>query len=102
MRALVLLCASAAIAEAAPPLTAIEIDREDAPAGRAELGFDGGAPLDGWGASLGAGLLRKPLTVDFNGVSATPVYCAVSPFVYVTVNRSADESEYSPAMESVS
>lgn len=43
--------------------TAIELDREDAPAGRAELGFDGGAPLAGWGASVGLGLLARPLTL---------------------------------------
>jgi len=43
--------------------TAVELDREDAPAGRGELGFDGGAPLAGWGASVGLGLLARPLTL---------------------------------------
>lgn len=44
--------------------TAVEVDRADAPAGRVELGFDGGAPLPGWGASIGVGLLDKPLVLN--------------------------------------
>ena len=64
--ALAIVAAAAGGAHADTPserATAIELDREDAPAGRAELGFDGGAPLAGWGASLGLGVLSKPLTL---------------------------------------
>jgi hypothetical protein len=34
---------------------AIEIDRDAAPAGRVGFGFEGGEPVDAWGASLAAG-----------------------------------------------
>lgn len=43
---------------------AIEVDRSEAPAGRSELGFDGGAPLDAWAVSLAAGWLEQPITLD--------------------------------------
>ncbi len=63
--AVALLLAASGVAQAdAPPIPGVEVDREDAPAGRAEFGFDGGAPLDGWGISLGVGVLEKPLTID--------------------------------------
>jgi hypothetical protein len=40
---------------------AIEVDREAAPPGRAELGFDAGAPVLGWAASVSFGLLEEPV-----------------------------------------
>jgi hypothetical protein len=40
---------------------AIQVDRDEAPAGRTELGFDGGAPLAGWGATIGFGWLEQPI-----------------------------------------
>jgi len=40
--------------------TAFEVDRSTPVAGRSELGFDGGAPLDTWGASIGLGYLDRP------------------------------------------
>jgi hypothetical protein len=43
--------------------TAFEVDRATAPAGRSELGFDGGAPLSTWGVSLGLGYLDRPYVV---------------------------------------
>lgn len=43
---------------------AIEIDRSEAPPGRSELGFDGGAPLEAWAATIAAGWLEQPITLD--------------------------------------
>jgi len=40
---------------------AIEVDRETAPAGRVGFGFDGGEPVDAWGASIAAGWLERPI-----------------------------------------
>jgi hypothetical protein len=40
---------------------AIEVDRDEAPAGRTELGFDGGAPVAGWGATIGFGWLEQAI-----------------------------------------
>jgi hypothetical protein len=42
---------------------AIEVDREDAPPGRVEHGFDSGAPVEGWGASVAIGLLARPIAL---------------------------------------
>jgi len=42
--------------------TAIEVDRADAPGGRVELGFDGGAAVEAWGISLRGGWLERPIT----------------------------------------
>lgn len=54
---------------------ATELDREDAPAGRNELGFDGGAPLRGWGASLGLGYVARPLVVqNGEGQELAPIH----------------------------
>ena len=60
----VVLIAFASAAHADKPLDrpeAIEVDRADTPAGRTELGFDGGAPLEGWGATLSTGWLERPI-----------------------------------------
>jgi len=44
--------------------TAIEVDREGAPAGRVGLGFDDGAPVDAWGVSIAAGWIERPIELD--------------------------------------
>jgi hypothetical protein len=41
--------------------TAIEVDRDVAPAGRVGFGFDGGEPVDAWGASISAGWIERPI-----------------------------------------
>ena len=43
---------------------AIEVDRDDSPPARGELGFDGGAPLPTWGLSLATSWLERPITID--------------------------------------
>jgi hypothetical protein len=40
---------------------AIDVDRDNAPAGRIGFGFEGGEPVDAWGASLAASWLDQPL-----------------------------------------
>lgn len=40
---------------------AIEVDRDAAPAGRIGFGFDGGEPVDAWGASIAAGWIERPI-----------------------------------------
>jgi len=40
---------------------AIEVDRDAAPGGRVGFGFDGGEPMDAWGASLALGWLERPI-----------------------------------------
>jgi hypothetical protein len=40
---------------------AIDVDRADTPAGRTELGFDGGAPVAGWGVTLATSWLERPI-----------------------------------------
>jgi hypothetical protein len=71
MKALVAVVALAGTARA--DSASIEVDREDAPAGRVELGFDGGAPLAGWGVSLGLGYVDHPIALDNNGVISRPI-----------------------------
>lgn len=41
----------------------IEVDRDDAPAGRTELGFDSGAPVRGWGVTLSGAWLEEPIAI---------------------------------------
>lgn len=41
--------------------TAIEVDRDAAPGGRVGFGFDGGEPVDAWGASVALGWLDRPI-----------------------------------------
>lgn len=54
--------------------TAIEVDRADAPAGRTELGFDGGAPVDGWGVTLAGSWLESPIFFGLpDGTTSQPV-----------------------------
>ncbi|MDQ3334337.1 MAG: hypothetical protein M4D80_04185 [Myxococcota bacterium] len=40
---------------------AIDVDRGDTPAGRTELGFDGGAPVTGFGITLATTWLEEPI-----------------------------------------
>jgi len=61
MKVVLVLLLLVATATAQP--AGIDLDREDAPAGRNELGFDGGAPLVGWGLSLGIGYMARPLVM---------------------------------------
>jgi hypothetical protein len=44
--------------------TAIEVDRDAAPAGRVGMGFDDGAPVDAWGVSVAAGWIERPIELD--------------------------------------
>jgi hypothetical protein len=44
--------------------TAIEVDRDSAPAGRLSLGFDDGEPVDAWGVSVAAGWIERPIELD--------------------------------------
>jgi hypothetical protein len=53
--------------------SAIEADRDEAPPGRTELGFDGGAPVGGWGVTLGAGWLERPLVLRGAAGETEPV-----------------------------
>lgn len=79
MRASVLLCGVAVTASAARAETprdtpaAIDVDRETAPAGRAELGFDAGAPVEGWAASVQLGWLERPIVLRAPSGESHPV-----------------------------
>jgi len=54
--------------------TEIEVDRAETPAGRTELGFDAGAPVDGWGVTIGFGWLERPITFVLpDGSESQPV-----------------------------
>jgi hypothetical protein len=53
--------------------SAFEADRESPPAGRTELGFDGGAPLPSWGASVSLGYLDRPLVLRSGDITAVPI-----------------------------
>lgn len=69
-----LLSASAAAETPINRPSAIDIDRDASPPGRPELGFDGGAPLDGgWAASLQLGWLERPLVFTTPAGESTPV-----------------------------
>ncbi len=52
---------------------AIEVDREAAPPGRSELGFDAGAPVEGWAAALSFGYLDAPITLRSSSGTSHPV-----------------------------
>lgn len=52
---------------------AFEVDREQPPPGRAELGFDGGAPIGGWAASVQLGYLDRPFRLHTTEVRTFPV-----------------------------
>ncbi len=76
-RALALACVIVpALAAAEPPRdtpSAIEVDREAPPPGRSELGFDAGAPVEGWAAALSFGYLDRPITLRNAGAESRPV-----------------------------
>jgi len=64
--------ASADVPRDAP--TEIEIDRGDAPAGRTEFGFDGGAPVTGWGVTIAGSWLESPISFGLpDGAVSEPV-----------------------------
>jgi hypothetical protein len=71
-RAVALAVALAVVLAAAPARadrprdtpTAIDVDRDSAPAGRVGLGFDDGEPVDAWGVSLRAGWIERPIELD--------------------------------------
>jgi hypothetical protein len=63
--------ASAGTPKATP--AAIEVDREVPPPGRTELGFDGGAPVEGWGATITFGWLERPITLRTADTESQPV-----------------------------
>lgn len=54
--------------------TATDVDRADAPSGRSELGFDGGAPVEGWGVTLAGSWLEAPISFALpDGTTREPV-----------------------------
>ncbi len=54
--------------------TEIEIDRADAPVGRTEFGFDGGAPITGWGATIAGSWLESPISFGLaDGTTIEPM-----------------------------
>ncbi|MEO8702469.1 MAG: hypothetical protein ABI867_20665 [Kofleriaceae bacterium] len=62
-RALVCVCALTGAAHADAPRiapTELDVERDDTPPGRGEFGFDGGAPVAGWGATLLGSWLESP------------------------------------------
>lgn len=52
---------------------AIEVDRDEAPPGRAEFGFDGGAPVTAWAVALAGGWLERPVTLGAGADETRPV-----------------------------
>jgi hypothetical protein len=52
---------------------AFEVDREQPPPGQAELGFDGGAPVGAWAASVQLGYLDRPFRLHTTEVRIFPV-----------------------------
>ena len=70
--AIVMLAATAAAAAPAPE--SIDVDRDDAPPGRGELGFDGGGPVGDYAVSASLGYLDRPIALrDDTGIAITPV-----------------------------
>lgn len=51
----------------------LELDREAPPPGRAELGFDAGAPVVGWAAAVSFGLVDTPLLLRTGDGESRPV-----------------------------
>ncbi len=58
---------------AAAPDAAIEVDRDDEPPGRPELGFDGGAPIGDYAIALRTAVLDQPIVLHGAGISTAPV-----------------------------
>ncbi len=62
----------ASAAAAAPE--AMDVDREDAPVGRGELGFDGGAPLGDAALGVSVGVVDRPVALQAStGATVVPV-----------------------------
>ena len=64
--AVAVVCGAAQGARAGTPRNtpaAIEVDRDAAPAGRVGFGFDGGEPIEAWGASLALGWIERPIAL---------------------------------------
>jgi hypothetical protein len=67
---------AAGVAHADEPVDrpgAFEVDRETPPPGQAELGFDGGAPVGPWAASVGLGYLDRPFRLRTSQVEIFPI-----------------------------
>ena len=76
MRALAVVAVLGGVAHADTPVLrpeATELDREMPPPGRAEFGFDGGAPIGAWAASLQLGYLDRPLVLHAGSLEELPV-----------------------------
>lgn len=70
------LASGAGLARADQPVDrpqAFEVDREQPPPGRAELGFDSGAPVGAWAASVQLGYLDRPFRLHTTEVKIFPV-----------------------------
>jgi hypothetical protein len=52
---------------------AFEVDREQPPPGQAELGFDSGAPVGAWAASVQLGYLDRPFRLHTTEIKIFPV-----------------------------
>jgi hypothetical protein len=52
---------------------AFDVDRETPPIGRAELGFDAGAPITGWAVGMQIGYLDRPMRLHTTTVRIFPV-----------------------------
>jgi hypothetical protein len=52
---------------------AFEVDREQPPPGQAELGFDSGAPVGAWAASVQLGYLDRPFRLHTTQIKTFPV-----------------------------
>lgn len=73
---LALVAATAGVAYGDTPVDrpqAFEVDREQPPPGRAELGFDSGAPVRGWAASVQLGYLDRPFRLHTTQIKTFPV-----------------------------
>lgn len=78
MKALALACVLAVVrvAHADTPVrrpAAFQVDRDAPPPGQAELGFDGGAPITGWAASVQLGYLDRPMRLHTSRIEIFPV-----------------------------
>ena len=74
--AILLVVALASVAHADEPVSrpeAFEVEREAPPPGQAELGFDGGAPVGPWAASIQLGYLDRPFRLHTTEVKIFPV-----------------------------
>ena len=70
-----LVCA-ATVAHAGTPVDrpeAIDVDRDDAPLGRVELGFDSGAAVEAWGVGSRFEYLLRPITLSTTSAQTHPV-----------------------------